>query len=207
MIKYIDLTHSIENLMPVFPGDRNVILEQTHFVARNGNSNFRLDAPLHIGTHIDSPSHFLTDGKRISEIPIEQLCGKGILVDVRDKSEIGIECLANIEITAGSILVFCSEYFKNWGSDRYYHDYPVLSKELCEYLSDKKINMICLDTPSPDKSPYENHPIFFNAGILIAENLTNTDQLLGIGEFMIYALPLKINSCGSPARIIAQYEI
>ena len=193
--------------MPVFPGDRNVLLKQTHFVETNGNSNFRLDAPLHIGTHIDSPAHFISGGKRISEIPLEQLCGRGILVDVRNKSEIGIESVDNIEIFSGSIIVFCSEYFKNWGKDSYYIDYPVLSKELCEYLIAQKVKMICLDTPSPDKSPYENHPILFNAGILIAENLTNTDQLLGIGEFMIHALPLKINSCGSPARIIAQYEI
>src|SRR6266404_6332364 len=34
----------------------------------------------HMGTHLDAPRHFVTAGKTIDELPLEWLCGPGVIV-------------------------------------------------------------------------------------------------------------------------------
>lgn len=204
-MKYIDLTHEINDITPVFPGDSSIMLKQTHKVSVDGHSNFQISTGLHIGTHIDSPAHFIEDGPKINDLSIDNLCGEAVLLDARGLEEIGIGIISGKELSDNLIVVICTGYYKNYYDSTYYYDYPTLSEELCKYFISKKVKMIALDTPSPDKSPYNLHPLLFKAGIVIAENLTNTEELLSIGNFQIIALPLKIKSDGSPARIVAQY--
>ena len=41
----------------------------------------------HMGTHLDAPRHFVTNGMTIDEIPIEWLCGPGVIVDLADEMD------------------------------------------------------------------------------------------------------------------------
>ena len=41
----------------------------------------------HMGTHLDAPRHFVTAGRTIDEIPLEWLCGPGVIVDLRDEMD------------------------------------------------------------------------------------------------------------------------
>ena len=38
----------------------------------------------HMGTHLDAPRHFVTNGKTIDQIPIEWCYGPGVIVDLSD---------------------------------------------------------------------------------------------------------------------------
>lgn len=205
-MQIIDLTHTITDFMPAFPGDLPLRLVQTHFVGKEGYSNFKLETGLHIGTHIDSTAHFLEHGNRINKITLDRLCGKAILIDARDRKLIDIDVLPEKDFPEDMIVVICTSHYKLYRQESYYYDYPIMSDELCDYFIMKKVKLLALDTPSPDKAPYDIHPKLFNAGILIAENLTNTEELLKIKEFSIYAIPLNIDADGSPARIFAQCE-
>ncbi len=202
----IDLTRDIYNDMPVFPGDKPVRINQTHQVNEDGYSNFRIEASFHIGTHIDAPAHFLENGIKINDIELDLLCGDAVLIDARNKFFLDTDLINGLEIHS-KMLVFCTMHYNKWGTDEYYSNYPVISHELCDELIKKRVKMILLDTPSPDKSPYEIHPRLFGANILIAENIINTEKLIGRKNIRIYALPLKAKVCGAPARIIAQYDI
>jgi len=206
MTKYIDLTNLLFDSMPVFPGDVAFNLTKTHNVSTDGWSNYKFSTGIHIGTHVDAPAHFIENGKRINEIPIENLCGDAVVIDVRNCDKISSEQIKNINIPEQSIVIFCTGYYKNILESSYYYDYPVLTEDLCQLLIQKKIKMICLDTPSPEKSPYLLHPIILSAGIPIVENLTNTESLLGLKNLKIFALPIKMCTDGAPARVIAQYE-
>jgi kynurenine formamidase len=46
--------------------------------------------------------------------------------------------------------------------------------------------------------------MLFTNNVLIAENLANTERLIGIGPFEVIALPLRIEADSSIARIIAR---
>lgn len=68
----------------------------------------------------------------------------------------------------------------------------------------KRVKMIGLDTPSPDKIPFEIHKYLFQNNILIIENLTNLEKLIDGENFEVIALPLKIRADSSIARVIAR---
>ena len=45
----------------------------------------------HMGTHLDAPRHFVTAGMTIDEIPVEWLCGPGVIVNLSEEmDELGI---------------------------------------------------------------------------------------------------------------------
>jgi kynurenine formamidase len=78
--------------------------------------------------------------------------------------------------------------------------------ELAQFFVEKKVKMVCLDTPSPDRSPHDVHRLLLKNSVLIAENLTNLEQLLTVQHFEIVALPLRIHADSSPARIFARIQ-
>lgn len=86
----------------------------------------------------------------------------------------------------------------------YYTEHPVLTKRFAEYLSDRKIKILGIDFPSPDRMPYEVHKILLSADIKIAENLTNLAILRNAGKFRFYAVPLKITAEASLVRAFAE---
>ncbi len=52
-------------------------------------------------------------------------------------------------------------------------------------------------------SRFKTHKILLGGGVLIIENLTNVGLLAG-KDFTVYALPIKLELDGAPARVIAQ---
>ncbi|NIU83257.1 MAG: hypothetical protein GWN64_07185, partial [Candidatus Thorarchaeota archaeon] len=68
----------------------------------------------HVGTHIEAPMHCLKEGKDISQIPLEQLVGEAVILDLREaRSELGVS-LSQVKVAAeksGDIkegdIVFC----------------------------------------------------------------------------------------------------
>jgi uncharacterized Ntn-hydrolase superfamily protein len=60
----------------------------------------------HMGTHLDAPRHFVTNGRTIDEIPVEWLCGPGAVVDLRDEmGDLGVAVQSHF-FGAGSLVVW-----------------------------------------------------------------------------------------------------
>ena len=76
---------------------------------------------------------------------------------------------------------------------------PVVTKEFAEFLVERKVKMLGLDSASPDRYPFEIHRILFSGGVLIAENLTNLDKLIDVNIFEV-----RIKADSSIARVIAR---
>jgi arylformamidase len=63
-----------------------------------------------------------------------------------------------------------------------------------------------MDTGSFDNAEgFPVHKQLLGADILLIENLTNLEPLIG-KQFKLYALPLKLERDGAPARVIATTE-
>jgi kynurenine formamidase len=65
--------------------------------------------------------------------------------------------------------------------------------------------MIGIDWFSPDKEPYPFHKLLLENNILILENLTNLDMLIG-KNFKIFAFPLNIHADSSILRAVARIK-
>jgi len=185
----------------------------------------------HGGTHIDAPIHFAEGRATVDQIPLEQLMGHAVLIDVSEKcandpdylvttDDFGVWEAENGVIPEAAIILIRTGFARFWpdrvrymGTDERGPEavaelhFPGLDPEAASWLvANRSINAIGLDTASIDygqSTHFESHQVLFAADIPAFENLANLDQLPATG-FLVIALPIKIaGGSGGPLRIIA----
>ena len=192
-------------------------------------SSYNYGGSEHVGTHLDAPFHF-AEGKRTAEqIPLSQLIGPGVVIDVSrlvgkdadykvQLSDIGAWEKAHGRIPIGAILLIRSGWGKFWGDRKRYFGtdtpgdtdnlhFPGLAKEAAEFLvKQRRVKAVGIDTPSIDHGPsqeFPTHQILGAANLSIFENVANLDRLPAKNA-TIYAIPMKIKGgSGAPLRIFA----
>ena len=203
-MKLIDLTHSLRNGNPIFPGDEPVQLDQVRTIENDGFANFRLSTEMHVGTHIDGPLHKITGSPLISNLPPDRFAGKGVIFDVSGEKVVLFQEAYRTLISTESIVLFYSGLGQHFGEPDYFLNHPDISEELALFLVAQRVKIIGLDWASPDHHPYPIHEILLKNNILILENLTNLEQLLNETNFEVFAFPLKIEADSSLVRVIAR---
>ena len=199
-MNYVDLSHPLTNQMPIYPGDTPVTFKP---VPNNSISNHLLSCNMHVGTHIDAPSHMLPGGRKLSEFPLSSFIGKGLLIDARGKKTIGRELLTGHSLDQDSIVLIYTGFGDRFYEKDYFTSYPPLEEEFAEAVTAAGVKLIGTDTCSPDYAPFTIHKLLMAHNILIAENLTNLHTLLDC-QFEVIALPLSVAADGALARIIAR---
>lgn len=190
--------------MPSYPGDPRSTLQRITLTSEEGINDHSLKTTMHIGTHIDAPAHMIPNGKLISDYPIEKFFGEAIFIDARGQKTIGSEILPKEKIKAGNVVILYTGWDKKFGSQKYFSDHPIVKNEFVDTLIELGISILCIDFPSPDKKPYQIHKKLLGHDILIAENATNLELLIGKETIEIIALPLYIEADASPCRIVAK---
>jgi len=202
MPKIIDLTHKFTTSMPVHHFDEPASIEKIRNLTDNKYNDWKLSSGMHAGTHIDGPGHLTESKILISDIHIDRFVGKGYLIDARNKV-FDESLLKDMPSEENLIVLILTGSDKKFGTYGYFNDHPVISTNFARELVNRKIKMIGIDFFSPDKYPFETHKIFFENNILIIENLTNLESLVGIKKFTVIALPLKTETDSALARVIA----
>lgn len=202
---YIDLTHIVNSKTPVYSNDSPVKIVQIGTYKKDKYLTYQLTTGMHAGTHIDAPMHMIEGGKNISQIGIDRFIGKGILIDVRGVKKISKDLLNGVKIKKGSIILLFTGFDKKYNSSEYFTSYPEVTEDFAQALVESGVLMFGSDTASPDYSPFKIHKLFLANEILIIENLTNLEKLVGVKKFEIIALPAKFALEGAPARVVARY--
>jgi len=215
-MKIIDLTLTVSDEIPTFPGSPQPSFIPWENVKEDGYNLELLFLSTHTGTHMDAPYHFLEKGAKIHENSLKKLVSEAILIKSKKK---GGESITKIDIQKfekkhGKIASFSSVIFytgwqRNLQKKYYFTKNPGLSVSAAKYLASKKINLVGIDSPSIDlgtDSKFSVHQIFAKKGILIVENLANLEKIKS-SKFHLVVLPLKLkNATGSPVRAIAFVE-
>jgi len=194
-------------------------------------SAYRYSAAEHGGTHIDAPVHFAKGRNTVDEIPIDQLVGPGIVIDVARQCAGNADYLVsesdlknwerrNGMIGPGTIVLLRTGFGKFYPDRRQYLGtdqrgakavadlhFPGLDPNAARWLTqNRNIRAIGLDTASIDYGQsklFESHRTLFAKNIPAFENVANLDKLPARG-FSVIALPMKIKGgSGGPLRIIA----
>ena len=194
-------------------------------------SAYRYSSAEHGGTHIDAPVHFAKGRNTVDAIPLSQLIGPAIVVDVTGKVEGNRDYQVtendfrtwerrNGRIANGSIVLLRTGFGKFYPDRKKYLGtdqrgekavadlhFPGLHPNAARWLTrNRNIKAIGLDTPSIDygqSTLFESHRILFEKNIPAFENVANLDRL-PIKGFSIVALPMKIaGGSGGPLRMIA----
>jgi len=164
---------------------------------------------VHTGTHIDAPDHFLAGGKSTEDIPLENLVGECLVVELPGRSRISKTGLEALMIPAGTRkLVFKTDNSRLWNnlSHKFYEDYCALTADAAEWIRDSGIHLVGIDYLSVSlyRDPPENvHRILLEADVVLVEGLNLTG--VSPGPYRITCLPLRIlNVDGAPARVILE---
>ncbi|QQK80687.1 cyclase family protein [Salicibibacter cibi] len=79
-MEIIDLTKTISDGMPVYPGDPAVNIGVATTVKEHGYEVRTLQMGSHTGTHVDAFSHMHERMASLDEIPLTQFCGRAMRV-------------------------------------------------------------------------------------------------------------------------------
>ena len=86
-MRVIDLTHTINETMPVYPGTEPPKLIPANSYEENGFKETLLQFYSHTGTHVDPPAHLFAGRTTLDQFPIEQFTGKALVIDCRGLRE------------------------------------------------------------------------------------------------------------------------
>jgi kynurenine formamidase len=230
----VDLSHDYSEQTVFWPTAESFRLEkvadgitpQGYYYAAN---NFATSE--HGGTHIDAPVHFAQGRHSVEQIPLEQLVGDAIVVDVtsacaRDPDyRVTVDDFiawerTNGELPTASIVLIRTGYSRFWPDAARYLGtaergdaavpklhFPGLHPDAAAWLAGtKRVKAVGLDTASIDfgqSTKYEAHRVLYERDVPAFENLTNLDRLPPRGT-LIVALPMKIKGgTGAPLRAMA----
>lgn len=213
LVDPIDLTLEISNTLPSFPGTPRPQFISWANKKTNGYDLELLFLSSHSGTHLDAPIHFVDGGLVINKIPLKRLVTNAVLFKIKKgvnesitrKDILEFEA-KNGKIRSSKAVIFATGWWKNLSKKDYFTKNPGLSLDAAKYLSQKRVNLVGIDSPSIDlgrNSEFLAHHILLKKGVLILENLCNLEKIHNT-SFKLIVLPLKLKGAtGSPVRAIA----
>lgn len=158
----------------------------------------------HVGTHIEMPFHCLKEGADLAQVPVEQLCGEAVILDLSDaEADLGVT-LEQVQAAAAKAGGVRSGdiAFGRMGPTKYF------STAGLAWLVEQGIKLMGVDSGGVELShdtthANVNHLLLFRAGIPLIENLTNLDGLTK-SRVQVYALPVPVRGLDAfPLRVIA----
>jgi kynurenine formamidase len=192
-------------------------------------NNFK--AAEHGGTHLDAPIHFSAGKQTVDQVPVENLTGPAVRVDVSEMALADRDYListADLEaweaeygrIPDHAMVLLQTGYGQFWPDAEAYMGtaargpealadlhFPGLDPEAAAWLAaSRSIRGVGIDTPSIDfgqSTAFEAHQHLAGSNILIFENVANVASVPATGAWLV-AAPMKIQGgSGGPARLLA----
>jgi len=207
--RIIDLTLTIDNGNLAYEVNPRCFFNQYQSIERDGYNLTQIILNSHASTHLDAPYHFIEEGARLDEIPIHRFMGRALVVNCTHRKEKETIILEDIEpysskIEEDEIILIRTDWYKHYPSYRFNYDMPNIDLPVIDFLIEKRIKLLGLETPSLNWNDNPGaHRKLLGAGIILVEALGYLDQLTK-EEIQFFALPLKLKGLdGSPARAFA----
>jgi arylformamidase len=199
----IDVTRSLSNLTPVWPGDTPFTYEAAASIAAGDSVNVgRVRTTTHVGTHVDAPWHYDDGGLRLHEVPLETWVGPCLVVEAIGADRITPATLAGVNLAGVSKVLFKTGLPDEWPA--FPTEWPVVDPSLPAFLAQHGIDLLGTDAPSADSlnsKDLPGHHALKRAGVCILESLAL--EKVSPGRYELVCLPLKLHGAdGAPARVI-----
>ena len=182
----IDLTLKVESNSPIF----GWVESQLNKLAALG----------HVGTHLDTHSR--------STVPLDYFKSRGVVFDVKGKSEIDVSDVDLSKINKGDFVLFYTGSIEKfvYGSGEYFGEHPQLSPELIDELLSRQIRFIGVDAAGIRRG--DEHGIADkhceSCGVYVIENLHNLGAIKA-DEFTVFSMWIDDSELtGLKCRVIAE---
>jgi kynurenine formamidase len=230
--RVVDLTYSFDEKTIYWPTSPTTFkLDRLAYGKTEGGWFYASNsfcAPEHGGTHLDAPIHFAEGKRTADQIPVEQLIGPAVVLDVSAQAAADRDYRLTLQdlrawekkhgkVPAGAIVLLRTGWGERWPDrKRYLGDdkpgdasnlhFPSYGAEAARALLDRKVGALGVDTASIDHGPSKDfivHQLVTAANVPGLENVANLGDLPPTGAWVI-ALPMKIaGGSGGPVRIVA----
>ncbi|GAA0301909.1 cyclase family protein [Halarchaeum salinum] len=223
----IDLTNPIEDDIPVWPTFPPIDLKRTKLAARDGYTMEKMTMRTHTATHVDSPRHFIPEGKTLDEFPASKFVGEGVVLDLAPMETAETITVDHLEpfaddIEDGDVVMLHTGWDQYYGhTDEWLFEFPHLHGAASQYLADAGATAVGVDTPSvggwfdempahgssTDVDPADSHLPLLENDVLPIEELRNLDAVLDGADTRracFSFLPLNVqNTSGCSVRAVA----
>lgn len=206
-----DLSVTMRHGMPTWIGNPEIKIEHSPGVEKEGFLVDTYSSQTHAGTHIDAPAHFVAKATTIDDVELDRLVGPAYCI--RPK-------LSGTDITYSSLSEVWREEYDNkiilintgWDKKRdftkeFQEDFPGLSYDAIEFFKEHPVKVIGLDTLGIEPYGHKDfkvHKELLSLDIPFVEDMTGLDGLEAGREYIVAALPLKIEKgSGAMARVVA----
>jgi len=160
-MKIYDLSQPLNEQFPFWPYYPPFEVKYIKRKAEHGVNAQYIMTSNHMGTHLDAPRHFVTNGRTIDQIPIEWLWGPGVIVDLSDamgELELYTPKMIEdrVEVRKGDLLYLHTGFhkFAQFGEqadeEKYIHRHPGAHPDLVPWLLEKEIRIWGVDCVSTD---------------------------------------------------------
>lgn len=203
--KPLDISVTIHEEMLFWPNDPKFEREWVSKISEGKNANLsKISLGSHTGTHIDTPYHFLNEGKTLERLDVSKFYGPCKVFEITNSLKILVDDLKKFFIEKGDIILFKTKNSQLLMEKDFHEDYVGLSYEAAEYLVEKDIKSVGIDYLSIGPRGEEGrkvHRLLLSKEIGIIEGVNLLD--VKEGRYFLVAFPLKIKGGeGSPVRAI-----
>jgi kynurenine formamidase len=224
--RVLDLSYAINDKLVPWPGAEKFFEAKVNAsVEKNGYFTRSFWMLEHYGTHLDAPAHFPPGKATVEQIPVKQLLGPAVVIDVRAESDQDADYqlgAARVEewekrhgrIPEGAIVLLRTGWASRWPDVQKYRNqdaqgkmhFPGFSPQAAKLLMARKVSGLGCDTLSIDYGASEDfavHHLSLGAGLYHLENLADLRDLPETGAFLMVA-PIKLEGgSGGPVRVFA----
>jgi len=204
-----DVTLPLTPDLPVWPGDDDVSVRPLSRIADGDATNVTsLAFTSHVGTHVDAPWHFVDDGAKLNDLPIDRWIGPCVVIQIpEDAKRIEPDHLEAAGIPDGTErLILRTTNSGYWvpGKLAFEEDYVAVSPTGARWIVNHGVRLVGIDYLSIepfDDDRNETHRTLLGNDVLVIEGL----NLAGIepGPYHLICLPLRLAAGdGAPARVL-----
>jgi arylformamidase len=208
-----DVTVPFSPNQPSWPTHPPARVEPLSRVADGAGSNVSsLQITSHSGTHVDANWHFIDEGAKLLDIPLQRWNGPCFVARVPDEvDQIGVQDLEAADIPEGTERLILrtrnSQTFGGWSREAplpFREDYVGVLPEAARWIVERGIRLIGIDALSVGTfgpANRETHTTLLGNDVLVVEllDLSRVDP----GLYDLVCLPLKLAiGDGAPARVL-----
>lgn len=204
-----DITLPIETGFPIWPGDPDVDLRRDAKIEHDGFNTSTISFGTHTGTHVDTPWHYLQDGRCLENIPVERWSGECHVARIPDDIDrVTSSDLQRADIPVGTThLLLKTRNSRIWDRPRpwpFERAFVGIDAGAAQWIVDHRIQLVGTDylgIAPFDEPDHATHLTLLRNDVLILEGLDL--RAVDAGTYQLVCLPMRlVCGDGAPARAI-----
>lgn len=213
--RFVEISHPIDAGMITYAGLPGPLVSE--FLSREASrgkyaegttfSIGRVDIVANTGTYVDAPFHRFAEGGDVADLPLEKLADlEAVVIDATNAGRAVDARLFSRGDLRGKAVLVRTGWSRHWRTDAYFQNHPYLTRAAAERLVEAGAAFVGIDSLNIDDTAdgaRPAHTVLLQAGIPIAEHLTNLESLPASG-FRLHCVPAPFHGMGSfPVRAYA----